>query len=58
MNTMNNPPQGGSSVPCDHRFVYLRTGPTYEKGYRKWAKKDIFYCEKCLEYREVEVETT
>lgn len=39
--------------PCDHHWVFLRKSDTYETGYRRWAFDNVFYCDKCLEMREV-----
>ena len=40
---------------CDHKFIFLRKSETYEVGYRKWAHDDVYYCEKCLEYKTIQV---
>lgn len=42
---------------CEHKWVFLRSLPTREAGYRRWFKVDLFFCEKCLAYKEVETET-
>lgn len=42
--------------PCGHKWVFLRKSETYEVGYRKWAHDDTFFCEKCLEYKTVQVD--
>jgi len=39
---------------CEHKWVFLRDGGTREIGYRKWFHVDVFFCEKCLEQREIE----
>jgi len=39
---------------CEHKFVHLKDLGTRETGYRQWVGVDLFFCEKCLEQREVE----
>lgn len=40
---------------CEHKFVYLETHKSrthYDRGYNNFQKTDVFFCEKCLEYKE------
>lgn len=40
---------------CKHKWVYQETHYSYESGgYQStWNKLDIYYCENCLEKKEV-----
>jgi C4-type Zn-finger protein len=40
---------------CEHKFVYLRQR-TEEKSWHNWVTIDVYYCEKCLTYKEIEIE--
>ena len=43
---------------CQHKFVFLRQDEK-NVGYTRnpvWVKQDVFFCEKCLEYRRKDVE--
>jgi hypothetical protein len=43
-------------VTCDHKFVYARQEEKEEGGYRPIRHVyDVFFCEKCLEYKGREV---
>ena len=37
---------------CNHNYVYLRQ-ETCKSDYGYWFVKDVFYCSKCLQYRDV-----
>jgi len=39
---------------CDHAFVYLRQEQR-ENGYDDYTVYDVYFCQKCLEYRRVAV---
>lgn len=41
---------------CEHHWVFIRKTDDYETGYRRWAYKNLFYCDKCLEHKAVEIE--
>jgi hypothetical protein len=47
--------------PCEHKFVHLETKKqAAERGSwglmpsKDWERTDIFFCERCLEYKIVE----
>jgi hypothetical protein len=44
-----------SVPPCEHKYVFLRSEDR-EIRWRTFATVDTFFCEKCLNYREVEKE--
>ncbi len=47
-----------SDEACDHKFVYSRQ-ERRNVGYDRnptWLVEDVFFCEKCLNYRRVAVE--
>lgn len=41
------------AAPCDHDFVF-REQVSREVTWNNWKRYDIFYCKKCLEFREIE----
>lgn len=49
-------PDEVTSPLCEHKYVFLRAEQTYELGYRRWCHDDVYFCEKCLTYRKVQVE--
>jgi hypothetical protein len=52
----NPTPFDPTKPKCEHKWAFLRKSETYEIGYRKWFHDDIFYCEKCCEYKSVRIE--
>lgn len=54
-NPRSTPPTTGSPVQCGHKWVYQETH--YSRGHYGYndlfIKVDIYYCEKCLEQKEV-----
>jgi hypothetical protein len=38
---------------CEHKFVFLRSYDV-EVGFHNWEKVDVYFCEKCLEYKEIQ----
>lgn len=44
-----------NSAPCEHKFVFLRAEDVYETGYRQWCHDDVYFCEKCLDYRRIQI---
>ncbi len=48
------------AAPCEHQFVYLREEKKNE-GYDRnprWVYYDVFFCERCLQYRRVRTKET
>lgn len=45
-------------LSCDHKFVFLRQETRNESsGYRPdRLVEDVYFCERCLEYKRVEVD--
>lgn len=41
---------------CEHKFVHFETFKSRESGIYQtgWKRVDRFFCEKCLEYKDVE----
>lgn len=39
---------------CDHEFIFLEK-KTKEETWHNFVTYDIFYCKKCLEYRQKEI---
>jgi hypothetical protein len=54
-----HPPNGGTGVSrsCNHKWIHLDTNKTIEDHYPSWCKTykkiDRFYCENCLETKEI-----
>lgn len=49
-------PQGGSSVKCNHKWAFQRSDYDYRYnayGNSEYKRYDTYYCEKCLEVKEV-----
>ena len=50
---------GGIQMECEHKFVHLETirKDYYDSGCTHFLRIDRFYCEKCLEEKEVKKES-
>lgn len=44
-------PDPTSPEKCEHKFVFLRQEKEDKGHYRVIYYLDVFYCEKCLEYK-------
>lgn len=56
MSKLIKPPTGGSGVykPCEHKYVHLNTRQRTECGtISKIYVTEKFFCEKCLDIREI-----
>jgi hypothetical protein len=42
------------SEKCEHKFAFLRQ-QTEEVTWHNFKKYDVYFCEKCLEYKRIEV---
>lgn len=40
---------------CEHKFVYLRQ-ESIGVSWHNWKKFDVYYCEKCLTYKKIELD--
>lgn len=43
------------TAECEHKYVFLKSFDR-EKSWHHWVRVDEFFCEKCLEYKQVERE--
>lgn len=39
---------------CEHNYTFLRQR-SEEKSWHTWVKYDVYFCSKCLIYKEVEL---
>lgn len=38
---------------CEHKYIFLRK-EVEEKTWHNFVDNDVFFCEKCLEYKKIE----